>query len=222
MHDDMKSKAKLRSDEARTSQTRIRHHRNPRGQGERLREKILDAADELLATSADAGKLSLRGVAKHVGIAATSIYLHFPDVESLKIAIVERGFAELKEVREAASRGMSDPAEALLARVHAYVQFAVDHPGRYRLMFGPDLPSTLAYGAEQSPSRRALQELVHSIIRCQEAGLSRSRDDPVRVATILWAAMHGIVLLRIDRPHFPWPPLDEMLDETVKRLVGFD
>jgi AcrR family transcriptional regulator len=199
-----------------------RRRRNPRGQGERLREEILDAADALLAESSDARKLSLRGVAKRVGIAATSVYLHFPEVDALKVAVAERGFAELDKARDAAGRGISDPAEALLARVRAYARFALDHPGRYRLMFGPDLPPTLAYGAAQSPSQRALQTLAHSIERTQEAGKSRPGDDPVRVATMLWAAVHGFVLLRMDRPHFPWPPIEEMVNEAVRRLVGID
>jgi hypothetical protein len=39
---------------------------------------------------------------------------------------------------------------------------------------------------------------------------------------MVWAAVHGIVLLRLDRPQFPWPPLDQMVDETVARLVDLD
>lgn len=202
------------------TKVRVRRRRNPRGQGERLREEILDAADALLAESGDASKLSLRGVARRVGIAATSVYLHFPEVDDLKVAVVERGFAELEAARDTASRGILDPAERLLARVRAYARFALAHPGRYRLMFGPDLPPTLAYNAERSPSRQALQTLAQSVKRCQEAGVARQGDDPIQVATMLWAAVHGIVLLRMDRPRFPWPPLDETVDETVRRLVG--
>jgi AcrR family transcriptional regulator len=196
--------------------------RNRRGYGERLRDDILDAADALLMETGDASKLSLRGVAARVGIAATSIYLHFPELADLKVAVAMRGFEELAKAREAASYGISAPAQALLARVRAYAQFALNYPGRYRLMFGPELPSTLAYDQAESPSRRALQSLARSIERCQEAGLSRSGDDPIQVAILVWAAVHGFVLLRLDRPQFPWPPLDQMVDETVQRLVGLD
>lgn len=197
-------------------------HRNPRGQGERLRTDILDAADALLAEAGDARTLSLRAVAKRVGIAATSVYLHFPAIDDLKVAVVARGFAELDAVRDAASRGMTDPAAAVVVRARAYAHFALDHPGRYRLMFGPELPPALAYDAAASPSRRAFEALVHTIARWQDAQAARPSDDPVRVATMMWAAVHGIVLLRLDRPHFPWPPLDELVTETVRRLVGID
>ncbi len=198
-----------------------RRLRNPRGQGERLREEIMAAAEFLLAESHDTGQLSLRGVAKQAGIAATSVYLHFPDVDHLKVALVERGFTELNVARDAASEKIDDPEEALLVRVRAYCQFALAHPGRYRLMFGPDLPPTLAYDVAMSPTYWALQTLIHSIERCQEKRGARPGNDPVRVATMLWAALHGLVLLRMDRPRFPWPPLDETINELVRRLVGF-
>jgi AcrR family transcriptional regulator len=194
--------------------------RNRRGEGERLREDLLDAAETLLQETGDARKLSLRSVAARVGIAATSVYLHFPDIADLKVAVASRGFAELEQARDAASRDLSEPAEALLARVRAYAHFALTHPGLYRLMFGPDLPSTLAYDAAQSPARRALQSLAQSIARCRAAGLCQPGDDVLRAALLVWTAVHGNVSLRIDRPQFPWPPLDQMVDETVQRLAG--
>jgi len=203
-----------------TSQQAGRRPRNPRGQGERLREEILDAADALLAESGDARTLSLRGVAKRVGIAATSVYLHFPDVEQLKLAVAARGFAEFAAARDVASHGISDPCEALLARGRSYAHYALQHPGRYRLMFGPGMPPALTYDAEGSPSRQALQELARGIARCRAALGSHDDEDPLRAATMLWAALHGNVILRIDRPHFPWPPLDETIAETVRRIVG--
>src|SRR5262245_17336837 len=139
-----------------------RRRNNPRGQGERLREQLIQAASSLVAETGDAGRLSLRAVAARAGVAATSVYLHFADLDRLKIALVERGFAELSKVRDAASAARNDPAEALVARCRAYGRFAVDHPGLYRLMFGPDLPATLAYDAERSPGRDALDALTES------------------------------------------------------------
>lgn len=194
--------------------------RNPRGQGERLRAEILAAAEAMVTDAGNAGPLSLRGVARRAGIAATSVYLHFPDVDHLKVALVERGFADLDAARDAAGAGSTDPAAALLARVRAFARWAVDHPGCYRLMFGPDLPAALAYGAAGSPAEGALLSLARSIERCQQARLSSYGDDPLLIATLTFAAVHGLVMLRMDRPRFPWPPLDALVDETARRLVG--
>src|SRR3954469_6780992 len=69
--------------------------RNPRGQGERLREDIVSAALRMLDDLADDQALSLRAVAREVGIAATSVYIHFADRDALVLAALERCHADL-------------------------------------------------------------------------------------------------------------------------------
>jgi len=202
------------------AQEGVSRRRNARGEGQGLRLEILDAADALLAESRDTSRLSLRGVAKRVGIAPTSIYLHFPDVDRLKVALAERGFAELDEARDRAGRGIADPAQVVLARARAYAEYALKYPGRYRLMFGPDLPPTLAFGEEESRSRQSFQTLVDSIERCQVAGQAPRSPDATRLAMDVWVSVHGLVTLRMDRPHFHWAPRNEMVDEIVGRLIG--
>lgn len=197
-----------------------RRQSNPRGQGERLRAEIIDAASALVAEAGSARQLSLRGVARKVGIATTSVYPHFPDVDHLRVAVVERGFIELDRRRVAAAEGAANSARALLARWRAYAHFALDHPGHYRLMFGPDLPPMLAFDGERSPGRASFYAAVEGIARCQREGTAQRSDGAFYLATLAWAAVHGLVSLRIDRPNFPWPPLDEMLDETLIRLLG--
>jgi AcrR family transcriptional regulator len=176
----------------------------------------------LLAETGDARRLTLRGVAKRVGIAATSIYLHFPDVEHLAAAVAERCFEDLTAAEDAAERGVDDPAQALLARCRAYCRFALEHPGHYRVMVQADLSLVRADGFDQLPGRRAFGALVRAIERCLDAGLAPRRDPPARLAALVWSAEHGLVSLRMARPRFPWPPLDDLVDEAVRRLVGLD
>ncbi len=201
---------------------RLTRPRNPRGEGGKLRNDILDAADALLSESRDVDSLSLRAVARRVGIAAPSVYLHFSNIDDLKRAVVERGFADLDAARDEVSKGVADPVEALLARSVAYAEHALAHPGRYRLMFGPDLPPALAFDATHSPSRHSFDELLQSIKRCQEARRVPLSLDATRLATDIWASIHGIVTLRMDRPMFPWPPLQEMVTGIVSRLAQLD
>jgi AcrR family transcriptional regulator len=203
-----------------TTAIKTARRRNPRGRGERLREEILEAATRIVAETGGASQLSLRGVAREVGIAATSVYLHFPDIDQLKAVLVDRGFAELNQARMAAMKGITDPAAALRARWGAYGQFAVDHPGIYRLMFGPHLPAAQAFDSPDSPGRQAFLAAVDAIRHCQEAGMASTDDDPFRLATLVWAAVHGTASLRLDRPNFPWPPLDEMVDDLIQRIIG--
>lgn len=197
-------------------------HRNPRGEGGRLRDEIVGAAAAMLDESGDPRLLTLRGVARSVGIAAPSVYLHFPDVEHLAAAVVERRFAALTAAADAAERGIADPAQALLARCRAYCRFGMERPGLYRVMFQAELPAPLADLGERTPGRVAFAAMVRAVERCIQAGVARPHDDPFRLASLVWAAMHGLVSARISRPQFPWAPLDALVDEAVAHLVGLD
>jgi AcrR family transcriptional regulator len=116
---------------------------NPRGSGDRLRRELIDATDHLIEVRGDASALSLRAIAEHVGIATTSIYLHFADLTELKLAVAQRGFIEFAAARDQAAAGIADPMDALTARCLAYIDHAAAHPGRYRLMFGRQGPELL-------------------------------------------------------------------------------
>jgi AcrR family transcriptional regulator len=149
-----------------------------------------------------------------VGIAAPSIYAHFPDLDHLKLAVVERAFASFAEARDQASAEIGDPAQALLARCRAYCRFALANPGPYRFMFSHQVP------AGSPVAMAAFRALADSIAQCQKDGLSLAPDGPERLAAQVWAALHGLVILRLNAPEFPWPsPLEQMADDAVTRLV---
>ena len=196
---------------------------NRRGEGARLRDELIDAGYALLTETGHASQLSIRAVAARAGIAATSVYLHFADLDELKVAVADRAFSDLATARAAAIAGIDEPAANLIARCLAYVDFALAHPGQYRLMFGADLPPgvfTGSYTATNSASRSAYESLINAIRDCQHSGAAPADTDPARLAALLWPALHGQVTLRLDRPHFPRPPLHEMITETVQRLIG--
>lgn len=184
-----------------------------------MREQLLDAAEAAIAESGDAGQLTLRGVARRIGIAAPSIYRHFPDVDHLKLAVVERAFQRFVRERDKARGSIEDPAEALLAGCRAYCHFATANAGAYRFMFSYESPAR----GQQSPTGLASHEaLAASIRRCQEAGKTQLQGDPHAVAAEVWATLHGLVLLRLNAPEFPWRmSLDDMATDAVARLVGF-
>lgn len=194
---------------------------NRRGEGDRLREELIGAAMGMI--EADPPEpLSLRALARQVGVAATSVYLHFPDVDHVKGAVVERAFGQLTQVAAAAAEGLADPAGALLARCRAYCGFALAHPNLYRVMFEADLPVTaLAAGPAAIPGRRSFDNLVEAVSRCLDSGQAPPHDDPFRLASLIWTAEHGLVLARISRPSFPWAAADLLVDEMVSRLMGF-
>jgi AcrR family transcriptional regulator len=195
--------------------------RNRRGEGDRLREEIITAASQIIGDAADDTALTLRGVARQLGIAAPSIYRHFTDAGELKMAVVQRAFADFARARDAASGDGDDPAARLLARCRAYIAFALANPGPYRYLFSQHAPT--GDPARPPVGLPAFQALADSIRACQQAGLARAGDDPHWLAAQVWAALHGLVLLRLNAPGFPWPgPLEPMADQAVARLIGLD
>jgi AcrR family transcriptional regulator len=203
-----------------TAGTGVRRERNRRGEGSRLRGELIEAGVAMVeAQGAEA--LSLRSLAREVGIAATSIYLHFTDLGEFRAALVQRCFEQLTEAAGAAASGSDDPADALRARCRAYCRFAVGHPNLYQLMFGAPLPPAPLGDPASTPGRRSFENLVIAVDVCLRAGPAGRHDDPFRLASLIWSAEHGIAMTRIFRPMFPWAPLDELVEEMVDRLMGF-
>lgn len=190
-----------------------RRARSPRGEGERLREELVAAATALLAESGELTALTLRAVARRIGIAAPSIYLHFPDLGSLSEAALARAFDAFDAARDNAALGLTDPGAVLRARARAYCHFALDNPGLYRVMFDRDRPAS-------ARGQASFQTLVDAIARCQDAGIAH-KDDATGLAVLLWASLHGLASLRINRPQFPWPTtIDDDIERVVAALVG--
>lgn len=190
---------------------------NRRGEGDRLRTDLLAAAVRLVETQ-DA-PLSLRGVAREVGVAATSVYLHFPDLDHLLGAVMAEGFDRLALATSVAARDADDPAEELRARCRAYCRFGLENPRLYRVMFQVGLPLGVWSDPTQTPGRKSFENLVGSVTRCIESGVAPAHEDPFRLASLIWAADLGLILARISRPTFPWAPIDDLVNEMVNRVM---
>jgi AcrR family transcriptional regulator len=200
--------------------TRTRRQPNRRGAGSQLRDDLVTAAIDMIEAQ-PMQPPTLRGLARRTGVAATSVYLHFPDVDHVLAAVVEHGFTELAHATATAARATRGPLHELRTRCRAYCRFGLDHPNLYRVMFQTDLPhATITPDPTNTPGRRSFDVLVTTVTACIESGSAPQHDDPFRLASLIWTAEHGIVLARIARPTFPWPPLDAYVDEMVNRMMA--
>lgn len=193
--------------------------RNPRGEGARLRQDIVQAATELLDAGGSAESVSLRSVASRIGISTPSIYPHFASREAILHAVVQEAFAELKhEIQQVLDKAGAEPVVRLQALCTAYLDFALTRPQRYRILFGgfwhaADLP--MAAG-EQIVGQDVFDMLVEALKECAEARQSASLD-PAGDAAVLWAGLHGLAGLRAAAPQFAWP--EDALGRVLTRLA---
>jgi AcrR family transcriptional regulator len=192
---------------ARATSFSARRTRARRGEGEKLREQILEVAERLLVETGDEEAVTIRAVADAVGVTPPSVYLHFTDKDELLFAICERHFAQLDRVTEEAAAGSADLLEALALRGKAYIRFGVEHPEQYRILFMRKPSHTPEdFQVDRLRDAAAFNHLVEHVAKCVHAGLIEG--DPLMISLGLWATVHGLTSLLISKPDFPWPDLD--------------
>lgn len=185
-----------------------------KGEGDRLRDEILRAADQLLVETASEDAVSIRAVAEATGVTAPSIYRHFADKTHLLFEVCARHFAVLDEVIEVACAGIGDPVVAMQARGRAYVRFGIDHPEHYRIMFmGPAYATPDQWNDLLDTG--AFAHLVDGLQTGIDAGILSAgpSGDVQAMAMHVWADIHGLTSLLVARPTMPWPDLDAFVDE---------
>lgn len=185
-----------------------------------MRAEIVAGAAAVLEETGSEDAVTLRAVARRVGIAAPSIYGHFADRDEMLLAVIADAFAELDAALAAA--GAEASGDQLRAVCGAYVDFARTRPSRYRVMFGRhrsgeggkvNQPRT---DTDQLLGGEAFSRLVEAVAR---HGGGRSSETALQDATAVWVALHGYVSLRDSVPAFPWPAEEALLHTLISRLT---
>ena len=173
--------------------------RNPRGEGGRLREQLLQATVEVLNAVGDADKVSVRAIARRAGVSPTALYLQFPDRDALVTAAVDAGFAAFDAALSSAAAVPAAPRERLAAMGIAYLEFSERQPALYAILFSARRP---LLEQPQTDRERAFDGLV-SLLQLVDTALDA--EAARQVALLVWSSLHGYATLRSARPHFDWP-----------------
>lgn len=153
-----------------------------------LRAALVRAAMELLEESGETS-LSLRAVARRAGVSPAAPYRHYADREALVSAVAAVGYRELAERLAAAHPAPSTPQQ-LASVATAYVQFALERPALFRIMFGEPCDRD---NQERVAATAAVSQYVRSI-----AERSFPQTDAEALATAIWALVHGLAFLHLD------------------------
>jgi AcrR family transcriptional regulator len=161
------------------------HHGN-------LRTALLEQAERTIRERG-VQELSLRELARVLGVSHGAPRRHFPDRQALLDALAQAGFARLgAELRAAAASAGEDFRARLEAVAAAYVRFAVDDAELLELMFAGKHrePS----GTLQQAAEHAFSVLLELIEQGQANGVLE-RGEPERVGLVLFATVQGIAAL---------------------------
>jgi AcrR family transcriptional regulator len=186
--------------------------RNPRGQGEQLRAEIVGAAARLLNELGDDQALSMRAVARAVGVAATSVYPHFADRDALVLAVMAACHQQLLAAAERGEAGHRDPARRLRAHLLAQIDWALDHPGLYKVLH------------ESGVNRRAAQPYKQALLDRTTDAVRACLGDPdaadaATIAFDLRTAVNGMLSVRVNEATRDWPPPRQQLDRFIAGLL---
>lgn len=182
-----------------------------------LRRALLDEAVRTIRDDG-AAALTLRAVGARLGVSRTALYRHFADKSALLNAVSEDGFRRLAEALERAWSGAGGGVRGFEEQGRAYVQFALDNPSHYRVMFGV-WSSRDEDTALRAAGARAFQVLVDALTALQRDGLVRRNEAPGQVALYVWAAVHGVAMLAIDG-RLPGGPggVRDVIEYAVRRI----
>ncbi|MGV0624633.1 TetR/AcrR family transcriptional regulator [Mycolicibacter minnesotensis] len=153
-----------------------------------LPSTLVRAAMELLEENG-ATELSLRAVARRAGVSTAAPYRHFVDRNALLSAVAAVGYRELTADLIAAHPSPKT-ADDLAAIAVAYVRFALNRPGLFRVMFTEQCDPR---DSERIDAVTAIQGYLNATVRQVFAGA-----DPEATATAMWALVHGLAFLHLD------------------------
>ncbi len=204
------------------------HHGNVKG-------ALIDAAMVLIDKN-QTDNISLRRLAKEVGVTPSAVYNHFADKDSLMLAIKIRLYEELNRFFDTQCDESGDPEQTLLEICYAYFRFSQQQPARFLFLFSSVLPlerSTPEFIEVACHSVVRTRKLVYQVF--EKYNVQCKEEDVVNTTILIWSQLHGIVMLRNSGSipaavaYQDWPPscglnnneeVEQLIRENVKMTVN--
>lgn len=152
-----------------------------------LRKALIEAGLNALK-GAEGKQVSLRALARDVGVSPTAVYRHFPDKDALMKGLALEGLKRLGEAQKAAAEAAGGGTAGFAETGRAYVRFALANPALFRLVFTQGHP--LEHTDETDPARNLLLE--------NTLALTGDTARAERLALQAWSVAHGIAMLMLD------------------------
>lgn len=173
---------------------------------EEIRTLILDTAREMFAAEGYEA-VTMRRIADHIEYSPTAIYFHFKDKDALIRELCDHDFLELAQKFASIVR-IADPIEKLRRTGQLYLQFGLDNPNHYRVMFmtpHPKMDPAASAVKQGNPEEDAYAFLKSIVTEAIEQGLFRKElTDLELTSQTIWAGVHGVIALHIAKCNDEW------------------
>jgi AcrR family transcriptional regulator len=158
-----------------------------------MKSLILEAAHDLFLNKGFE-QVSIRNIADEIEYSPATIYLYFKDKNEIFLALHDRSFkvfngyvADIFKIK--------DPFKRLTALGERYIDFAIEHPQYYEMMFIIKAPMECDINKEEWPEGQVALDAVEFLMAdCKKAGYFKGQDVKV-LAFVAWSHMHGICSL---------------------------
>lgn len=181
-----------------------------------VRDRIRSIAQRQIV-SHGVNAVSLRSIASEMGWTAASLYRYFASKAELLDSVRAVANDRFSEAIEAAYDSSSDLWQRSRAIGDAYIKFAEMEPAAYQLIFAfeqEDAHKSLQLKTAEHRSKKTLTTYVRDMV---SAGLLEG--DPELIAHAWWAAMHGLVVLRMSGKLDDSPPFNVLRDSAVRMVL---
>ena len=185
---------------------------------EQLRRQILSAARELFVNEGYENA-SMRKIAEKIEYSPTIIYGYFNGKADLLDTVCQETLLNLLNTLELLKSDKSNPVENLRKSGKAYVEFGLQYPQDYKLTFvvRPQFQKGLGL-QEGSVGEKVFNYLCAMVSECVRQKTFRQVDVDI-TGQALWSAVHGVTLLLIDFPDFPWAAKDKLIDTVIHTMI---
>jgi AcrR family transcriptional regulator len=185
-----------------------------------LRRQILDTARHLLVKEGY-HNLSMRKIADAIGYSATSIYLYFDSKDHLLHALIHEGMMQLQDELHATAQNFPNtPGERLRALCRTFIEFGLDNPEYYEIMFQLRPERMERYPPEKYRQARNNLDFFSRALEEGAAANEFQVDDPKVLASTIWASLHGTVSLllaeRVDARIDPQSFIEAAIERTLQ------
>jgi AcrR family transcriptional regulator len=162
-----------------------------------LKNALIEAGAKILSEEG-AAALTLRKVARQAGVSHSAPYAHFADKQALIAAISTEGFKKLYAKTAAVIEAhVGNPLQQLIEAAWAYIEFSINNPSYFRIMFSSVLEKEKDYPEFVEISQQTFAQVVEIVAACQKAGILRPAPDDL-MAVAVWGHVHGIISLALE------------------------